>query len=91
MAIEKKPWYQSKMILFALTSVLVFGSNYLNGWLTMQGVTPEQAEAIAAAQGPVRDAIESVKSGGSVLSAAGSLFGVVVIILRTWFTSKLIG
>ena len=87
----KKPWYQSKTILFALTSVLVFGSNLLNGWLTMQGVTPEQFDAISQAEGPVRDAIDNVKDGGNVLSAVGALFGTAIIVIRAWFTNKIIG
>jgi hypothetical protein len=87
----KKPWWQSKTILLALTSVLVFGSNLLSGWLTMQGVTPEQVDAISQAEGPVRDAIENVKSGGNVLSAVGSLFGVAILVIRAWFTNKIIG
>lgn len=87
---EKKPWYRSKIIQLALVSILVFGSNWLSGWLTMQGVTPDQMDAIAHANQPVQDAVESVKNGGNIISAIGSLFGVITLIFRAWFTNATI-
>lgn len=89
--VTKKPWHKSKIILFSLGSILVFGSNLLSGWLTNQGVTPEQLAALQQAEGPVREAYESVQTGGNVISAIGSLFGIAIIVFRAWFTNTIIG
>lgn len=87
---QKKPWYKSKIVLFALTSILVFGSNLMTGWLTTQGVTTEQFEVIQQAEGPVQDAVETIQEGGNALSVLGSLFGLFVLVFRVWFTNKIL-
>lgn len=89
--VEKKPWYKSKIIMLALSAALVFGSNLLGGWLTGQGVTQEQMDALSTAQPEVAHAIERVQAGENVLGVVGSLVSVFILIFRTWFTSKQIG
>lgn len=88
---EKKPWYKSKIVLLGLSAVGIFGAQLLNGWLTGQGVTPEQLEALRIASPEIASAIERVQGGENVLVVVGSLFGVLVIVFRTWFTTKRIG
>lgn len=88
---DKKPWYQSKIALFCIGAIVTFGSNFLSQWLTGQGVTPEQMDALASAQPEVAQAVDKIQNGGNILSAVGALFGTAVLVFRVWFTSKQIG
>jgi hypothetical protein len=87
---EKKKWYQSKIILLSLSTALVVGGNLLTGFLTGQGVTPEQLNAIAAAEPEVAEAVQRVQAGDSILQVIAGLFPVIVLILRVWFTNTAI-
>jgi hypothetical protein len=87
---ESKKWYQSKIILLSLSTVLVVGGNLLTGFLTGQGVTPEQLNAIAAAEPEVAEAVQRVQAGDSILQVIAGLFPVAIMILRLWFTNTTI-
>lgn len=85
-----KPWYKSKIFLMSLSGLLFFGSNWLNGWLTGQGVTQDQLDAISSAQPAVADTIQKIQDGTNWLSAIGSVSSVLLMIFRAWFTNKAI-
>lgn len=87
---EKKPWYQSKIVLLGLAMVTVFGSNLLNGWLTNLGVQPDQMELLQLTYPDMADAFRKASEGGTWLSAIGTIGGGLVVILRKWFTTKLL-
>lgn len=87
---EKKPWYKSKIALLALSAALVFGSNFFTGWLSGQGVTPEQLDALQQAAPEALEAVKDAADGKDVLSAVGALFGVLIFVFRKWFTTKLL-
>ena len=84
-----KKWYQSKIVLFALALVLVAGGNLLTGFLSVN-ITPEQLDAIRAAYPQAAEIIERLKNGESVLSMIGVIIGVIISVVRVWFTTALI-
>lgn len=89
--VAKKTWYKSKIILLGITTILVFGSQLLNGWVTGQGVTPEQMQALEIAQPQIVDSVERIQAGENALAVLGTSFGAFVLIFRAWFTSTKIG
>lgn len=84
-----KKWYQSKLVLFGLVLVFVYGSNLLLSWLG-GNVTPEQIRAIEDTRPEIMDIVNRLKNGENVLSVIGSLAGVIIVIVRVWFTSALL-
>ena len=84
-----KKWYQSKLVLFGLVLVFVYGSNLLLSWLGVN-VTPEQIRAIEDTRPEIMDIVNRLKNGENVLSVIGSLAGVIIVIVRVWFTSALL-
>lgn len=84
-----KPWYKSKVALFALTVFAVFGGNLLFGWLGAD-VSDEQIASIQAAYPTAIEIIEGLKSGESIQNYIGAIFGAVIFIARVWFTDSLI-
>lgn len=86
---EKKPWYKSKIVLFAIALALVAGSNLGLNWISGQ-ITPEQLAAIDAAYPAGVEIIERLKSGESILSLLGTIVGLVIAISRIWFTTAII-
>jgi uncharacterized membrane protein len=88
-ATEKKPWYTSKTIMFAAVSLLIFGGNYAFGWITGQGVTPEQIEAVKAAEPQLYEIIGRVQAGESILNMLGIIVSIVIGILRVWTNTAL--
>jgi hypothetical protein len=87
---ESKKWYQSKIILLSLSTALVVGGNLLTGFLTGQGVTPEQLNAIAAAEPEVAEAVQRVQAGENILQIIAGLFPIAIMVLRLWFTNTTI-
>lgn len=86
---QTKKWYESKLVLFGLALVLVYGTNFLYGWLG-SNVTPEELEVIQDTKPDVLDIINRLRNGESVLNVIGTAAGVIIVIVRTWFTSKLL-
>lgn len=84
---EQKKWYQSKIVLFSLSTLLIVGGNLLTGFITGQGVTPDQLAAIETAEPEVAEAVQRLQSGESILQVIAGLFPVLILILRVWFTS----
>lgn len=84
-----KPWYKSKIVLFALTLVAVAGSNLLFGFLSTE-VTPDKIDAIKAAYPQAAEIITRLKAGESILSLFGLIVGLVITVSRVWFTTTLL-
>lgn len=84
-----KPWYKSKVALFALALVAVTGSNLLFGFLSVN-VTPEQLDAIKQAYPQAFEIITRLKAGESIFSVLGSIVGLAIFVSRVWFTTSLI-
>jgi Zn-dependent protease len=87
--VVKKPWYTSKTVLFAAVVVLIFGGNIAFGWISGQGVTPEQINAVSDAQPAVKEIIERVQNGESILNMLGIIVGIVIGLLRAWTNTGL--
>lgn len=83
----KKPFYQSKIFLLGATLVLVFGGNFLFGFLSAN-ITPDQLESVQDAEPAVLDIIQRLKDGESILSVIGMIIGVLISIFRAWFTTN---
>jgi len=82
---QKKPWYQSKIILLALTLIAVFGGNLLFNFVSGQ-ITPEQLDSIKTAQPQVYEIVTRLKNGESIFSVLGSVVGILILVFRAWFT-----
>lgn len=84
---EPKKWYQSKIVLFSASTLLLVGGDLLTGFLTANQVTPEQLAAIEQAGPQVVKAFQGVKAGENVFQTIAGLFPAIVLILRVWFTA----
>ena len=83
-----KPWWKSKIILLALASALLFGGNALTGFLTGNGVTPEQLDAIKQTQPAIADSVDQLQHGGNVIQVIlGAIVPALIFIARKWFTN----
>ncbi len=87
---EKKPWYKSKIVLLGAGMILVFGSTLITNWLTGQGVTPEQITVLEEVKPEIVESVKDIQSGGKLLAEIGTIFGAVIIVVRKWFTTKLL-
>ena len=83
---DKKPWYQSKIILLAGSLALVFGSNLLGASLFRSGVTPEQIDAISSTYPQTVDIFNRIQAGENFTNLIGMAFSVLIGIARAWFT-----
>lgn len=83
-----KPWWQSKIILLAGASALIFGGNALTGFLTGAGVTPEQIDIIRTTQPQIAEAIQQFESGQNILNTIlGVLMPALIAVARKWWTN----
>jgi len=80
---QSKKWYQSKIILFSIASILIFGSNLVLGFVTGNGVSQEQIDALAQAQPAVSESIQKLQSGSNILEVLGVALPPIIIIFRT--------
>lgn len=87
---QKKPWYKSKIVLLAITAFFTIGTNLATGWLTGQGVTQDQIEAVANTQPAVAEAIKDYQAGQGLLNSISVLTFAAIALLRKWFTSSLL-
>lgn len=87
---EKKPWYKSKIFLLAVTAVFTIGTNLATGWVTGQGVTPDQIDAVANTQPAVAEAIHDYQAGQGLLNSISILAFAAIAVFRRWFTSALL-
>jgi hypothetical protein len=87
---EKKPWYKSKIVLLALAAVLTIGGNALYGFLSGQGVTPEQLDAVANTQPAIAEAIKEYQEGQGILNSLSVVIFAAIAVIRRWFTISLL-
>lgn len=85
-----KKWYQSKIVLLGLAALLLFGGAMLYRYLINQGITQTQLDVLQQQYPDIKQAVEQIQSGQDVWQGVGALFGAVVVIVRTWFTTKLL-
>ncbi len=85
---EKKKWSNSKIFLLAVAALVTVGSNLATGWLSGQGVTTDQLDAVAATQPAVAEAIDKYQHGQGILQSVTTLAFAAIAVFRTWFTSK---
>lgn len=81
-----KKWYQSKIVLLGLTMTLITVTNLVTGFLTGQGVTPEQLESIQTVYPQIGESVAKLQAGESIFNVLGGIFGALVVVLRVWFT-----
>ena len=81
-----KPWFKSKIVLFAAALALVAGGNLLTGFLTGQGVTPEQLATLETFYPQIAGVVKQLQEGANVFSVVGTLMGVLIGIVRVWFS-----
>jgi len=84
---EPKKWYQSKIVLFSASTLLLVGGDLLTGFLTASEVTPEQLAAIEQSGPQVVEAVRGIRAGENLFQTIAGLFPAVVLILRVWFTT----
>lgn len=88
---EVKPWYKSKIVAVSGIAVLVFGSNFLFGWLTgAVGVSPETIDAVQQTAPQVNEVIERLKNGESIISLAGAIINLAVMYWRIFATTGIV-
>lgn len=87
---QKKPWYQSKIVLLVLAALSTVGANLLTGFISGQGVTTEQLDAVAATQPAVAEAIEKYQQGQGLLQAISVVVFAAIGVIRKWFTTSLL-
>lgn len=88
---EKKPWYKSKITLLGVVIGTIGLTDLSFGWLSGQGVTAEQIQAVQTVlpnvSEQIKDAVEA-KNYFGIITAVG---GFVTAIWRVWFTNTQIG
>lgn len=84
---QKKPFWKSKIVLFAGALALVFGGNLLTGGLFRSGVTPDQIAALEQAYPGAEDIFEGIQNGESITDLLGVIVSTLIIIFRGWFTT----
>lgn len=87
---DKKPWYKSKIFVLAVTAVFTIGTNLATGWVTGQGVTQEQIDAVSATQPAIADAIHDYQAGQGILNSLTAVAFTLVALWRKWFTTSLL-
>ncbi len=88
---EKKPWYKSKIAMLAYAGAATIGANLLTGFITGNGVTPEQIQVVAETQPAIADAIQDVRDGQNIIGALSTVAFLLIGVFRVWFTNKVIG
>lgn len=83
---QKKPWYQSKIVLLGITLALVNGTQLAFNWLGTQ-VTPEQIQVIQQASPEVAQQLETAFDSQNWFQALSAVGGFLTAIWRTWFTN----
>lgn len=83
-----KPFWKSKIILLSVASILIYGANFLTGFLTGSGVTDEQLDAIRQSQPAIADSVEQLQHGSNVIQVIlGGIVPALIAVARKWFTN----
>jgi hypothetical protein len=88
---EKKPWHKSKIFLAGLVMAAVAIGNTAIGFVTGQGVTPEQIGVIQDNYPAIAENVKDAVNGGNVLNALYGIGGTLIAIWRYWYTNTSIG
>ncbi|MEZ4925583.1 MAG: hypothetical protein R3A50_04855 [Saprospiraceae bacterium] len=88
---EKKPWWKSKIALLGIVMGTIGLSDLSFGWLSGQGVSTEQIQAVQTALPNLADQIHDAVVGKNYFAIISAVGGYVTAIWRIWFTDKLIG
>ena len=84
----KKPWYKSKLFLLGLVMALVGGTDLATGWLSGNGVTPEQIQVIDNTLPQLSSDIKAAIQGKNYFGVITTLSGFLGMIWRKWFTKS---
>jgi hypothetical protein len=84
---QSKKWWQSKIVLLALTLALVFSGNFVNVFLMQNGITDDQINAVAVNAPEIAAKLEGVNSLNELITALGAIIAPIIAIARIWFTS----
>ena len=88
---EKKPWWKSKIALMGIVLAAVGVGNLAFGFVSGQGVTPDQIAAIQTNYPAIADNVRDAANGGNIFTALTGIGGAFVSIWRIWYTNTLIG
>jgi len=88
---EKKPWWKSKIALMGIVLAAVGVGNLAFGFVSGQGVTPDQIAAIQTNYPAIADNVRDAANGGNIFTAITGVGGALVSIWRIWYTNTLIG
>lgn len=88
---EKKKWWQSKIALLGIVMGTIGLSDLSFGWLSGQGVTTEQIQAVQTALPNVAEQIKDAVAAKNYFGVITSLGGFVTAIWRVWYTNTQIG
>ena len=83
-----KKWYKSKIFLLGAVIGLIGATDLAFGWLSGQGVTPEQITVIESTLPGTADGIKDAIAGKNYFGIITALGGFVTAIFRAWFTSS---
>ena len=87
----KKKWYQSKLVWLSLIMALTGVTDLTTHWLSGQGVTNAQLQAIQTATPELFQGIKMAVVANNYFGIITAVGGFVGGIWRIWFTSKEIG
>lgn len=84
-----KRWYQSKIVLLAAGLAALLLGDLAFGFIG-PNVTPEQLDSFQTIYPAGAEIVQQLKSGKSVLEVAGSIFAILIAVVRVWFTNSLL-
>lgn len=87
---QKKPWYKSKITLAGILLALAGLSNVTFGFVTGEGVTPEQIAVINATYPKLAEQVAQLAKGGEIFSGITAIAGTLVAVWRVWYTRTII-
>lgn len=83
--VKSKPFFQSKIVLLALTLIAVGVTQFLFDWLSLR-VPADQIDLIVQSYPQWKEQILRVISLGDYAALASILIGILFTVLRGWFT-----
>ena len=84
---QSKKWYQSKIALLGIVIALVGGTDFALGWISGQGVTVEQVQAVQTVYPQVAQGIKDAISSNNIFQALSVIAGSLTTVWRVWFTT----
>lgn len=87
---EKKPWYKSKIFMAGIILALTALGDLTTGFVSGNGVTADQIQAIQQAYPDAAQNVKDAVSGNDIFKAITAVGGFLVAIWRKWFTTTTI-